>query len=75
METEDLTGKKFNKFTVLERSYVHKNRKMWRCICDCGNIREVVGYNLVKGQSRSCGCIGKRKPYNRMRTMMENYDR
>lgn len=27
------------------------------CRCDCGNVREVLKGNLIKGNTRSCGCL------------------
>lgn len=55
----DLTGKRFGRYEVV--AYAGKGTKqnvpMWRCRCDCGNERLVVSYNLVKGNSKSCGCL------------------
>ena len=40
----DLTGQKFNKLTVIEKTDERKNRQVvWKCRCDCGNISYVVG--------------------------------
>jgi|GEM_PF-2384486 len=30
---------------------------MWRCVCDCGTVRDVQGYNLSSGKTNSCGCF------------------
>lgn len=30
---------------------------VWRCVCDCGNEVDVVGKQLTRGQTRSCGCL------------------
>lgn len=54
---EDLTGKKFNKWTVLHFSHRGKPySKYWVCECDCGTIRPVEGSALKSGASKSCGC-------------------
>lgn len=53
---KNLTGKKFHKYTVIEYRG-QRYGAMWLCRCDCGTLREVVGTNLVSGNSRSCGCI------------------
>lgn len=34
-------------------------RKMWECVCDCGETSITYDYNLKKGLSRSCGCKQK----------------
>lgn len=49
----DLTGRVFGRWTVIERSAKRK----WLCICDCGNRVSVYGTNLTSGKSRSCGCL------------------
>lgn len=58
----DLTGKKFNHFTVIERAEdrVYPNGRrviMWKCQCDCGNekICIVTANNLTRGHTKSCG--------------------
>lgn len=30
---------------------------MWKCICDCGNYTEVNRQYLIKGKTKSCGCL------------------
>lgn len=30
---------------------------MWHCKCQCGNEKDVDGYTLRSGQSKSCGCL------------------
>ena len=60
----DLTGQKFNHWTVLERAENNKRGEaMWKCECDCANhtIKIVQGYSLRHGTSKSCGCEQKRK--------------
>ena len=52
MKREDLTGKKFGKWTVLEYDTNYK----WICKCDCGKIKSVSSSNLKNGNSTSCGC-------------------
>lgn len=59
---KDLTGQKFGRLTVLKRAenIQHKEKSMaaqWECRCDCGKtvIRKSVA--LLKGYSKSCGCL------------------
>lgn len=71
---EDLTGKKFNHWIVLNRAedYINpktgKARARWLCECDCDNKtkRVVFGTNLKNNYSKSCGCQSgqKNKKYN-----------
>lgn len=53
----NLVGKKFNRWTVLERAENHGYIAHWKCQCDCGNIGYVSSGNLTSGQSKSCGCL------------------
>lgn len=62
MRFKDLTGKKFNRLTVIKRSKSTKRangktRTNWLCLCDCGKHIIVESSNLVYGNSRSCGCL------------------
>lgn len=61
---EDLTGQKFGRWTVLYQTndYIKPNGKheaMWYCECECGNKVDVLGYNLKKGLTKSCGCLNR----------------
>lgn len=55
----NLTGRKFERWTVLFRSFEkHKDGGLhWRCKCDCGIERDVTQRTLLDGSSRSCGCL------------------
>jgi hypothetical protein len=53
----DLTGKRFGKLTVLERSKNIGKHTAWLCKCDCGKEKAVMAEHLVKGATTSCGCI------------------
>lgn len=56
----DLSGKKFNRLTVVEKVGKDKNGKiLWKCHCDCGNEIVVRGQALRRGDSQSCGCLSK----------------
>ncbi len=37
---------------------------LYRCRCDCGKETEVIGYNLVSGNSKSCGCTLRKHGYH-----------
>lgn len=54
----DEVGKRYGKLVVLE--YVGKNkdkRSLWKCKCDCGNIKITTGKSLRAGFCTSCGCV------------------
>ena len=54
---EDLTGKKFNRLTVL--SFNRKDKyynSYWLCECECGNTTVVSAGALRSGHTKSCGC-------------------
>lgn len=62
MRFKDLTGKKFNRLTVIKRAKSTKRangktRTNWLCLCDCGNYVIVESSNLISGNSCSCGCF------------------
>lgn len=53
---EDMTGKNFNRWTVISLSHIKKRIYMWNCVCECGNKGIVSSSSLKGGQSKSCGC-------------------
>lgn len=54
----DLTGRRFGKLTVSEfYGKDHKGRRLWKCICDCGNEKIAYTNALTSGHTRSCGCL------------------
>lgn len=52
----DITGKKFNRLSVIKFHSFKNRNSFWECLCDCGNIAIVAGYNLKNGHIQSCGC-------------------
>lgn len=62
----DLSGKRFGMLTVIKRANDRiqpsgQRKTMWECKCDCGRTVCVIGSNLKRGISSSCGCYGKQK--------------
>jgi hypothetical protein len=51
----DLVNKRFNKLVVLSLAGSANNRKLWNCLCDCGNI-VIFSTNKLK-HAKSCGCL------------------
>ena len=62
--SKDLSGKKFGRLTVINRSGFTEPNKygrryaIWYCKCDCGNYIERTTDVLARGKS-SCGCRQK----------------
>ena len=56
---KDIKGQKFGRLTVVcdsgRRS--HDRCVIWECCCDCGNITFVRSDSLVRGHTKSCGCL------------------
>lgn len=69
----DLTGMRFGKWTVLERSTNKGVQTMWHCKCDCGTERDVNAYTLVHSGSNCCGCIHKEKPNRKTHGMSKTF--
>ena len=54
---QDLTGKQIGQLFVLFRVQNDKHgNSQWLTICTCGNYIVVLGGNLRKGTTQSCGC-------------------
>lgn len=53
----DLVGKKFGRLLVSRESGRDKSGQVkWLCVCDCGKEKEVLGINIKRGLTTSCGC-------------------
>ena len=65
----DITGQKFGRWTVMNITDKRtKNRTIiWHCKCECGNEKDVDGYTLKSGQSKSCGCLNRELAAERCR--------
>jgi hypothetical protein len=55
----ELANKRFGRLLVLEFFGVHKRKRYYTCLCDCGNIKNIVASSISNGYSKSCGCIQK----------------
>ena len=55
--TKQLYGMKFHRWTVVDFSHrTAHGTAYWKCQCTCGTERSVAGSDLLKGDSKSCGC-------------------
>jgi len=58
MSTVDLTGRVFDRLTVI--GYTGRSQgghKLWMCRCRCGRELPIQDGNLGNGHTRSCGCL------------------
>lgn len=54
----DISGLTFGRLKVLRISNKRMGRAaMWICRCECGNRKEIAGYVLRSGKTKSCGCL------------------
>lgn len=59
---KDLTGQRFGRLTAISF-----DGPDWECRCDCGTIKTVQGYHLIKGNTVSCGCYAAEAASKRRR--------
>jgi len=57
----DMTGKRVGRLLVKSYAFTRKKSAYWNCVCDCGNEVVVIGKDLRKGHTQSCGCLQKEK--------------
>ncbi len=58
---KDITGQRFGKLTAVQFVEYKKQTPYWLCKCDCGNETILSVYSLLKGETKSCGCL-RHKP-------------
>jgi hypothetical protein len=55
----DLEGERFGRQLVLGYKGKSGNgHSDWYCLCDCGSLTVVNSNTLLRGHSKSCGCLG-----------------
>jgi hypothetical protein len=63
---KDITGQKFGRLTAVKRDCKNKyGHILWQCMCSCGTIKNIPGYNLTSGGVKSCGCLNHEVKANR----------
>jgi hypothetical protein len=53
----DLVGKRFCRLMVLDRTRNRGSYPRWKCLCECGKSKIVLGTYLQQGFTKSCGCL------------------
>jgi 5-methylcytosine-specific restriction endonuclease McrA len=54
----DLLNRRFGRWTVIEQPFLQKTARMI-CRCDCGKTANKFRWDLLRGYSKSCGCLRK----------------
>lgn len=69
----DLQGRIFERLTVVERLPSEANGShRWLCRCTCGDRVKTRGSDLLRGNTRSCGCLRIEVQRARMVALNEN---
>jgi hypothetical protein len=59
-KVRNLTDQKFGRLTAIEPTKKRRRHQIvWRCKCECGGELLVAATYLIRGDSRSCGCLKK----------------
>lgn len=56
---DELIGKRFGRWTVIKCIDRVNYEFRWLCKCDCGGEKIVKTAKLLRGRSKSCGCLRK----------------
>jgi group I intron endonuclease len=71
-------GDKFGMLTLIEKTSAPNDNKrkgtFWLCQCDCGNMKIAHQSDLRANDTKSCGCLKKRKPiYDKNKREISNH--
>lgn len=56
-----IVGKKINGWTILEECESINGKRYCICRCNCGKIKKEKLFNIIRGVSKSCGCLSIEK--------------
>lgn len=61
---KDMTGLRFGRLTVTGYAGPYRTGRshscaLWECRCDCGTMTCVPRTSLIKGNTKSCGCLNR----------------
>lgn len=54
---ENIVGRKVNRLTILSRAPNKGLDSSWNCRCECGNFITVRRSSVLRGRTKSCGCL------------------
>lgn len=65
---KNLVGLSFGRLMVIQFSRKDNfGKMMWECKCACGTLKVIVGCDLTRGTTRSCGCLARELSSQRRR--------
>ncbi|HKJ63310.1 MAG TPA: hypothetical protein VKA94_15155 [Hyphomicrobiales bacterium] len=64
---QDLSGRRFGRLVVQALVGRLRKKALWECVCDCGNIVNVISVQLKSGETKSCGCLRRELTGKRFR--------
>jgi hypothetical protein len=53
----DIAGRRFGRLVAIRKVNSVRGHAIWRCRCDCGNECDKRGAMLLRGTTKSCGCL------------------
>lgn len=63
-----MVGLRFGRLTVVEKiGFTSKREILFKCMCDCGNSKNIRGYSLRRGNTISCGCFNREQTSKALR--------
>lgn len=68
--SSELTGKKFGRLLILHYIKVthnNKSRIKYFCMCECGTKKYIDRCSIIRGKSKSCGCLRRETTSNSMK--------
>ena len=58
MKIIDRTGEKYNRLTI-KSTYTKNGKSRGICLCECGEVKDIVIGSIVNGHTKSCGCLNR----------------
>jgi hypothetical protein len=55
---KDISGQRFGRLVAMSRIET-LGPSIWSCICDCGTSKVARAQHLLRGSTKSCGCLAK----------------
>jgi len=73
-QVKNRIGEKFHRLLVVEfagwKQYSKQRQVVWRCLCDCGNYKDVTLANLFSN-TKSCGCWNRESSSIHAKTVLK----